>query len=50
VRAVVLGASSVDQVRANAARAAVPVPAELWQALVDEGLLRPTRAYPDPAG
>jgi D-threo-aldose 1-dehydrogenase len=43
VRAVVLGASSVRQVESNAARAAVPVPPELWQALVDEGLLREVR-------
>jgi D-threo-aldose 1-dehydrogenase len=40
VRSVVLGASSVRQVESNAARAAVEVPAELWQALVAEGLLR----------
>jgi D-threo-aldose 1-dehydrogenase len=41
VRSVVLGASSVAQVEANAARAAADVPAALWTALVDEGLLRP---------
>lgn len=40
VRSVVLGASSVRQVESNAARAAVDVPAELWAALIDEGLLR----------
>jgi D-threo-aldose 1-dehydrogenase len=40
---VVLGASSVDQVRANVARASVEVPAGLWPALVEEGLLREDR-------
>lgn len=40
VEAVVLGASSVTQVRLNVARASVDVPAELWAALVAEGLLR----------
>ena len=40
VRSVVLGASSVSQVSANASRAAVAVPPALWQALIDEGLLR----------
>jgi D-threo-aldose 1-dehydrogenase len=40
---VVLGASSVDQVRANLARASVEVPPELWPALVEEGLLRADR-------
>jgi len=40
VESVVLGASSVDQVRQNAARASVEVPPALWDALVAEGLLR----------
>lgn len=40
VEAVVLGASSVRQVESNAARAAAKVPAELWEALRAEGLLR----------
>jgi D-threo-aldose 1-dehydrogenase len=40
VESVVLGASSVAQVRTNVARASVEVPAELWTALVEEGLLR----------
>jgi D-threo-aldose 1-dehydrogenase len=40
VEAVVLGASSVRQVEANAARAATEVPEELWTALAGEGLLR----------
>ncbi len=40
VRSVVLGASSVRQVEANAARAAVDVPPALWATLVEEGLLR----------
>lgn len=40
VDAVVLGASSVSQVKANAARAATEVPPELWETLATEGLLR----------
>jgi D-threo-aldose 1-dehydrogenase len=40
VESVVLGASTADQVRRNVARSAVTVPAELWHALVEEGLLR----------
>ncbi|TDV53769.1 aldo/keto reductase [Actinophytocola oryzae] len=40
VESVVLGASSAAQVRSNVARAAAEVPAELWPALVEEGLLR----------
>ncbi|WP_459708778.1 aldo/keto reductase [Actinophytocola sp. KF-1] len=40
VDAVVLGASSVRQVEANAARAATEVPSALWDALAAEGLLR----------
>lgn len=40
VESVVLGASSVQQVRTNVARSSVDVPAELWAALVEEGLLR----------
>jgi D-threo-aldose 1-dehydrogenase len=40
VESVVLGASSVDQVRLNVARSAVEVPPHLWSALVEEGLLR----------
>jgi D-threo-aldose 1-dehydrogenase len=40
VASVVLGASSVAQVESNAARAAVDVPAALWTALIDAGLLR----------
>jgi D-threo-aldose 1-dehydrogenase len=40
VASVVLGASSVAQVESNAARAAVDVPAALWAALIDAGLLR----------
>jgi hypothetical protein len=36
----VLGASSAKQVRLNVARASVEVPADLWPALVEEGLLR----------
>jgi D-threo-aldose 1-dehydrogenase len=43
VEAVVLGASSVEQVRLNVARASVDVPDELWAALVEEGLLRAAR-------
>ena len=40
VEAVVLGASSAEQVKLNAARASAEVPPELWPALVSEGLLR----------
>jgi D-threo-aldose 1-dehydrogenase len=40
VESVVLGASSVRQVESNAARAAVSIPPELWDALAEEGLLR----------
>jgi D-threo-aldose 1-dehydrogenase len=40
VEAVVLGASSAEQVKLNVARASVEVPPELWSALVEEGLLR----------
>jgi D-threo-aldose 1-dehydrogenase len=40
VESVVLGASSVRQVESNAARAAVAIPPELWDALAEEGLLR----------
>jgi D-threo-aldose 1-dehydrogenase len=40
VHSVVLGASSVDQVRTNVARASVEVPPALWPALTAEGLLR----------
>jgi D-threo-aldose 1-dehydrogenase len=40
---VVLGASSVDQIKANVARASVEVPPQLWPALVEEGLLRADR-------
>ena len=40
VEAVVLGASSVEQVRANVARASADVPPALWEALEEEGLLR----------
>jgi D-threo-aldose 1-dehydrogenase len=40
VESVVLGASSVEQVRTNVARSSVEVPPELWTALVKEGLLR----------
>jgi D-threo-aldose 1-dehydrogenase len=40
VESVVLGASSVAQVRTNVARASVEVPPALWTALVEEGLLR----------
>ena len=40
VEAVVLGASSVRQVESNAARAATAIPAELWQSLTEQGLLR----------
>lgn len=43
VESVVLGASSVDQVRSNVARASVDVPPELWPALAEEGLLRADR-------
>jgi len=43
VDSVVLGASSVDQVRQNAARASAEVPPALWEALVEEGLLRADR-------
>ena len=43
VESVVLGASSVEQVRVNAARASVEVPTELWPALEEEGLLRADR-------
>jgi D-threo-aldose 1-dehydrogenase len=43
VESVVLGASSVAQVRVNAARASVEVPTELWPALEEEGLLRADR-------
>jgi D-threo-aldose 1-dehydrogenase len=43
VESVVLGASSVEQVRVNVARAAVEVPPELWPALEKEGLLRADR-------
>lgn len=43
VESVVLGASSVAQVRVNAARASVEVPPELWPALEEEGLLRADR-------
>jgi D-threo-aldose 1-dehydrogenase len=42
VESVVLGASSVAQVQLNVARSSVEVPAELWPALVEEGLLRAT--------
>lgn len=40
VEAVVLGASSVRQVESNATRAATEIPPELWQSLIEEGLLR----------
>ena len=40
VEAVVVGASSVRQVESNVARAEVPIPPELWDALTEEGLLR----------
>jgi len=40
VEAVVLGASSAQQVESNAARAATRIPPELWQSLTEEGLLR----------
>jgi D-threo-aldose 1-dehydrogenase len=40
VESVVLGASSAEQVKLNAARASVEVPPELWPTLVSEGLLR----------
>ena len=40
VASVVLGASSPEQVHANADRAATPVPPALWAELVAEGLLR----------
>jgi D-threo-aldose 1-dehydrogenase len=43
VESVVLGASSVAQVKSNVARAAVEVPPELWPALEKEGLLRADR-------
>lgn len=43
VEAVVLGASSPAQVRLNVARASVEVPPSLWDALVEEGLLRADR-------
>lgn len=43
VEAVVLGASSPEQVRLNVARASVEVPPALWDALVEEGLLRADR-------
>lgn len=46
VASVVLGASSPEQVVANAARAATPVPAALWAALVEEGLLRADTPLP----
>lgn len=46
VASVVLGASSPAQVEANAARAAVRVPAELWTDLVAEGLLRADTPLP----
>jgi D-threo-aldose 1-dehydrogenase len=40
VESVVLGASSVAQVGQNVARASAEVPPALWDALVEEGLLR----------
>jgi D-threo-aldose 1-dehydrogenase len=40
VESVVLGASTVEQVRVNVARASVEVSPALWDALVEEGLLR----------
>jgi D-threo-aldose 1-dehydrogenase len=43
VESVVLGASSVEQVTSNVARASVEVPPELWRALEEEGLLRADR-------
>jgi D-threo-aldose 1-dehydrogenase len=43
VHSVVLGASSVEQVRTNVARASVEVPPGLWTALEEEGLLRADR-------
>jgi D-threo-aldose 1-dehydrogenase len=46
VDSVVLGASSVRQVHANADRAARPVPPALWADLVAEGLLRPDTPLP----
>jgi D-threo-aldose 1-dehydrogenase len=46
VDSVVLGASSVRQVHANADRAATPVPPALWADLVAEGLLRPDTPLP----
>jgi D-threo-aldose 1-dehydrogenase len=43
VESVVLGASSVAQVKSNVARASAEVPPELWPALEAEGLLRADR-------
>jgi D-threo-aldose 1-dehydrogenase len=43
VESVVLGASSVAQVKSNMARASAEVPPELWPALEEEGLLRADR-------
>jgi D-threo-aldose 1-dehydrogenase len=40
VESVVLGASSVAQVKQNVARSSAEVPPALWEALVEEGLLR----------
>jgi D-threo-aldose 1-dehydrogenase len=46
VRSVVLGASTPDQVNANADRAAAPVPPALWTELIAEGLLRADTPVP----
>jgi D-threo-aldose 1-dehydrogenase len=46
VASVVLGASSPAQVASNVARAAAPVPPQLWTDLVADGLLRPDIPLP----
>lgn len=46
VASVVVGARTRDQVRSNLERFATPVPAELWEALEDEGLVPSLTAEP----
>lgn len=46
VASAVLGMRSATEVRANAALAAAPVPAEVWEALRAEALIRPDAALP----
>jgi D-threo-aldose 1-dehydrogenase len=46
VASVVVGASTPDQIRANAARAATPIPPPLWTDLIAENLLRPDTPVP----